>query len=66
MNENTAVYFPISNPEKVETWGMNHYSISQVFKPKTEREIRNYFIMPTRINLKLPFGVVAVVTEMLL
>ena len=55
MNENTAVYFPISNPEKVETWGMNHYSISQVFKPKTEREIRELFHYANTNKSKITF-----------
>ncbi|HNI91638.1 MAG TPA: FAD-dependent oxidoreductase, partial [Leptospiraceae bacterium] len=55
MNENTAIYFPISNPVKVETWGMNHFSMSRVYRPKTEREIRDLFAYAQANRTKVVF-----------
>lgn len=55
MNENTAIYFPITNPEKVETWGMNLYSLSRVFRPRTEREIRDVFAYALANKTKITF-----------
>ncbi len=55
MNQNTSIYFPLTNPEKVEAWGMNHYSLSQVFKPKSEKEIRELFHYANQNKIKICF-----------
>ncbi len=40
-------------PEKVETWGMNSYSISSVLKPKTENEIQDIINWANATNTKV-------------
>jgi decaprenylphospho-beta-D-ribofuranose 2-oxidase len=55
MIQNTSIYFPLTNPEKVETWGMNQFSLSQVFKPKSEKEIRELYHYANSNKLKICF-----------
>ena len=55
MNENTAIYFPITQPQKVETWGMNAYSLSQIFRPKNEKEIKELFNYANSNKFKICF-----------
>lgn len=39
-NNVTTKYFPLSNPEKVESWGMSHFCESPVYHPKSIDEIK--------------------------
>lgn len=40
-------------PSKVETWGMNHYSLSPVFFPEKEEDFRDLFSYANNKGLKL-------------
>ncbi|TGK17430.1 FAD-binding oxidoreductase [Leptospira fluminis] len=45
----------LGTPKKVEAWGMNHFSLSPVFYPKSEEDFRDVFAYARATGAKLSF-----------